>query len=219
MSPKKDSHKIEWVFRIKIPQGKPQQLILLLHGWTGDENSMWIFTSRLPEDAVLLAARGIFRTPVGGYSWQTHESGKWPQLIDFEPTIDALEEFLVPGNFRDYALNEDLFSKIKIVGFSQGAALAFAYGLVAPEKIASIAGLSGFVPGGVTDIVQSRPLINKFIFLAHGTRDELVPIERARSAVSLLQLAGAEVTYCEDDVGHKLSASCFRGMEMFFKNN
>jgi hypothetical protein len=32
----------------------------------------------------------------------------------------------------------------------------------------------------------------------------------------LLELGGASVIYCEDDVGHKLSSSCFRGMETFF---
>jgi predicted esterase len=55
------------------------------------------------------------------------------------------------------------------------------------------------------------------VFVAHGTRDELVPIERGRHTVQTLEQAGAQVTYCEDDVGHKLSAACFRALEAFFK--
>jgi predicted esterase len=43
-----------------------------------------------------------------------------------------------------------------------------------------------------------------------------VPIALGRRAVEILELAGASVTYCEDEVGHKLSASCFRGLEAFF---
>jgi hypothetical protein len=35
--------------------------------------------------------------------------------------------------------------------------------------------------------------------------------------VALLEKAGATVTYCEEDVGHKLSAGCFRGLESYFR--
>jgi predicted esterase len=54
--------------------------------------------------------------------------------------------------------------------------------------------------------------------MAHGTLDELVPVVRARQAVALLQQAGAQVDYCEDNVGHKLSATCFRSMQVFFED-
>ena len=36
--------------------------------------------------------------------------------------------------------------------------------------------------------------------------------------MSLLEQAGAQVTYCEADVGHKVSADCLRGLENFFKD-
>jgi len=54
------------------------------------------------------------------------------------------------------------------------------------------------------------------IFISLGTLYSLVPVERARQAASVLQLAGASVSYCEEEVGHKLSASCFRGLENYF---
>ena len=57
------------------------------------------------------------------------------------------------------------------------------------------------------------------MFLAHGAFDEIVPVGRAREAVKLLGQAGAQVTYCEDDVGHKLSLSCFQSLQTFFVRN
>ncbi len=66
--------------------------------------------------------------------------------------------------------------------------------------------------------MKEQPLAGKSCFMAHGTQDELVPVARARQARQTLLEAGAKVTYCEDDVGHKLSASCFRGMGKFFEN-
>jgi len=55
------------------------------------------------------------------------------------------------------------------------------------------------------------------VFITHGSKDILVPVDRARQAAELFDLVGAKVTYCEHDVGHKLNASCFRGLEIFYR--
>jgi phospholipase/carboxylesterase len=94
--------------------------------------------------------------------------------------------------------------------------LGYSFTLLHPERINAVVGLSGFLPDGVMPYIREHPLIDKPIFVTHGTQDELVPIERARRSVELLQEAGAQVTFCEDDVGHKLSADCFQGMQRFF---
>lgn len=215
-----NTHLANWHLRLRIPDGEgPHPVILMLHGWTGDENAMWIFNSRLPKDALLIAPRGLYGTPLGGYGWHTYQNGVWPIVEDFRPSVNALIELLTPEYFMNLDIDISRFSSTHIVGFSQGAALAFSLALMHPERVISIAGLSGFLPEGSSSFITHEPLIGKKVFLAHGTTDKLVPVERARNAVDLLRTAGAEVTYCEDDVGHKLSASCFRGMESFFAIN
>jgi phospholipase/carboxylesterase len=59
-------------------------------------------------------------------------------------------------------------------------------------------------------------LEGKPFFVAHGTRDETVNVERARASIAILEQAGAIVTYCEDEVGHKVSANCLRALREFF---
>jgi phospholipase/carboxylesterase len=86
-----------------------------------------------------------------------------------------------------------------------------------PERIASVAGLSGFLPEGTSTWLSNERLKGLPIFIAHGTEDELVPVNKARLSVDQLEKAGADVTYCEDEVGHKLSAKCFRGLEAFYQ--
>jgi phospholipase/carboxylesterase len=202
----------DWVFRQQTPAGAgPFPLILLIHGWTGDENSMWIFASRLPKNAMLVAPRGLFPAPLGGYGWQATLDRIWPDVADFQPAMTAFWNLLTPSNFPLANLDQ-----VNLAGFSQGAALAYSLALAYPQKVGVFAGLSGFAPGGVDALVSSRPLTGKTCFMAHGTRDELVPVARARQARQTLLDAGAQVTYCEDDVGHKLSAACFRGLETFF---
>ena len=108
-------------------------------------------------------------------------------------------------------------SSVSMVGFSQGAALAFAFGMLFPARVNLIAGLSGFMPQGAEAIARNKPLRDKHIFLAHGSQDQIVTVDRARSAVKVLESAGAEVSYCEDDVGHKLSTSCYQGLQNYFE--
>jgi phospholipase/carboxylesterase len=184
----------------------------MLHGWTGDENSMWVFTPRLPKNALMVAPRGLYMTKGSGYNWHPELSKPWPWVNDFQPTVDKLFAVISNGNFP-----EGDFSNLHILGFSQGAALAYTMVMMYPERIASLAGLSGFLPDGATAWLGPDRLKGLPVFIAHGTEDERVPIERARMSVELIEKAGAAVTYCEDNVGHKLSAKCFRGLEAFFQ--
>ncbi|UCH59428.1 MAG: hypothetical protein JSV61_14580 [Anaerolineales bacterium] len=203
-----------WVLHIHRPSsGLPERIILLLHGWTGDEEVMWVFARRLPKNALMIAPRGLYTTPLGGYGWHPYNPNKWPWVDDFLPTVEAFE-----GLLSDEQITTSGISHVSAVGFSQGAALAYAYALLRPYRFSSIAGLSGFLPEGAEALARNKPLVGKKIFIAHGTQDALVPVRRARNAVKLLGEAGAEVTYCEDEVGHKLSAKCFDGLRQFFKS-
>ena len=172
---------------------------------------MWIFANRLPKNALLVAPRGLYPAMLGGYGWHPVADRAWPDIDDFHPAIEAIWKLLKPGNFPTARLEQ-----VHIVGFSQGAALGYGLALSDPQRVGLVAGLSGFAPGGVESLVGSRPLEGKACFMAHGTQDQLVPVALARQARQALLKAGAQVTYCEDEVGHKLSAACFRGLETFF---
>jgi predicted esterase len=83
--------------------------------------------------------------------------------------------------------------------------------------VTSIASLSGFLPGGFVAFTNKAAADGVKVFIAHGSKDELVPIESAREAATALREAGADVTYCESDVGHKLSTECFQALGKFYK--
>jgi phospholipase/carboxylesterase len=201
------------IFRERSPVGiKPHKLLLLLHGWTGDENSMWIFTSRIPENYLVISPRGFWETPLGGYGWRKENSQNRGKIIDFEPAIDLLNGLIFSLDYPD--IDNQNFS---LMGFSEGAALAYAMALKYPERIERLAGLSGFIPDDL-DLGETKGILaGKNVFIAHGKKDELVSVERARKVVEVLTNAGAEVHYCEEDVGHKLSVGCFRGLGEYFQ--
>jgi phospholipase/carboxylesterase len=203
----------EWTLRVRVPERPgPHRLILMLHGWTGNEDVMWVFASRLPGDACLVSPRGLYPAQGSGYSWHSDHSRAWVDIEDFRPAMEALWQMLTPQNFPDVDV-----SKIGLVGFSQGAALAYSLALTSPERVKCLAGLAGFMPGHVEKLAERQPLKGKPVFVAHGERDEIVRMDRAYHAVEILEQAGAQVTGCFDDVGHKLGASCFRGLENYFQ--
>ena len=95
-------------------------------------------------------------------------------------------------------------------------ALVATLALLHPDRIGRAGVLSGFLPADAEPLVSSQPLRGKPFFVAHGTHDRTVPIEIGRRSVQLLEQAGADVTYCEDEVGHKLSAGCMRALQGYF---
>jgi len=205
----------DWVIRYRLPDGiGPYPVIWLFHGWTGDENSMSIFTSRIPHKYLLLAPRGLYTTPMGGYGWHPMDEGRiWPQVEDFGPVVNKLT--LLMENWPTAAPSAD-FSRFRAAGFSQGGALAYTFAILHPDRIIALAGLASFLPDGAGKYLQETNLKDLPVFVSHGIKDNLVPIARARQTVQLLDQAGAQVTYCESDVGHKLSVDCFKGMGVFF---
>jgi phospholipase/carboxylesterase len=94
------------------------------------------------------------------------------------------------------------------MGFSQGAALSFALAELLEKAPRAVVALAGYYPEGDSTRIKQIP-----VFWGHGTSDELVPIERARQDVAMLEAIGTDITYCEADVGHKLGIECTRGLK------
>ena len=207
-----------WTIRVRYAAREPARFMLLLHGWTGDENSMWIFARKFPEDLWIAAPRAPHVSKKGGYSWRLPHSvqaNDWglPTLSDLKPAADDLVH-LVDDISASIGVDTTQFY---VAGFSQGGALTNVLALLYPERIHKAAVLAGFMPTGTDELLARRVLAGKEFFVAHGSQDNLVPIELARQAIELLEEAGAQVTFCDAEVGHKVSADCLRGLESFLK--
>ncbi len=204
----------DWTLRLRAASARPARLLLLVHGWTGDENSMWVFVRRFPARYWIVAPRAPHATQPNGFSWRAGEGppGAPPNFEQLSPSAARLIG-LVDALAAEHQIDDPVFDAI---GFSQGAALVNTLALLHPARVGRLGVLAGFVPAGAESLMRGRPLEGKPIFVAHGTGDERVPVAEARRSIKLLEAAGANVTYCEDDVGHKLSANCLHALERFF---
>lgn len=205
----------KWVFRAKeAPKTSISKVMLLLHGHLGNENVMWVLTNPLPDSYTFIAPRAPLHMGEDQYSW--HEIQKrWP---DLEIYRDFIQDFLTQVD--NWLLERHINApKLDIMGFSQGAVVAYAMALLFPERIGKIAALAGFIPRNWKSQISPENLKARKVYIAHGTKDNTIPIEKAHEAVSWLKMNGADVTFCESDVDHKLSPNCYRGLGEFFKLN
>ena len=202
-----------WILRIRpaVPESSGK-ILLMLHGWTGDENSMQIFQRDLPRNYWIFAPRGPIQTPEGGYGWIGHRPGREATLQAFLEPAGKLHQ-LINDIRRDYSLPNQ---SIELMGFSQGAALAVAYCLTYPDQVSKVAILSGFLPFLPADYQPPAALANISFFVAHGSEDEIVRIEHAYEMVEFLKNAKANVHFCHSPVSHRISSACFRELTRFF---
>ena len=211
-----DLHLGDWQLKVRPPlQGDGDQVVLLNHGWTGDERAMWIFANAMPKDAWLLAARAPFKSAhedLGGYSWVDSRADAWSSYNEFGPARQSYLDMLDQLAAR---LKIDI-GKYSLVGFSQGAAFNMSLALDVPEQVERMACLAGFAPEGSREQASVQPLQGKPVFIAHGSQDQIVPLSMALQAKEILELAGAQVEYCEGNVGHKLGANCLSALKNFF---
>jgi phospholipase/carboxylesterase len=208
-----------WTLRVRAAQSKHPRLLVLIHGWTGDENSMWIFARALSPDYWIIAPRAPYPTTPSGFSWRPPELAQGdnfgrPTLETLRPAVEALIQLV-----DEYATSVKVdAAQFDLMGFSQGAVAVNLIGLLYPQRIRKMGVLSGFVPPDIEEIIAKKPLTGKQIFVAHGAKDKIIPLDFARASVEALKQAGAQIIYCEGDVGHKLSANCLRALEEYLSS-
>jgi len=191
----------------------PTATILILHGLGADGNDFVPVAEELQLDRVG-PVRFVFphapEMPVtinNGYRMRA-----WYDVLSFD--ADAPQD--ETGLRRSQALVEGLLAReeqrgiaperIVLAGFSQGCAMALLAGLRHKQRLAGITGLSGYLPLADKTAAERAPANQRTpIFLAHGTHDEVVALERGEQSRDALQALGYSVEWHEYLMGHSVT--------------
>lgn len=93
--------------------------------------------------------------------------------------------------------------RIVLAGFSQGGAMALQTGLRYPEKLAGIMALSCYLPLQQTVVAEAHHANSATsIFMAHGSRDPVVPLTLAATSRRQLLESGYAVEWHEYPMAH-----------------
>lgn len=189
-------------------------LVILAHGWGGNEAAMWIFARLVPQGVAIVTPRAPLTLPTGdGYFWFNYNPGNGRASSDtFTTAVKTLRQF-VRAMPDVYPIDPE---KVVLAGFSQGAMASNALVLTHPDAVCGVASLAGAVPP-LPETLSPQKLPDGFpVFIAHGTEDRLVPVDAARAALDTFSRLGAKVTYGEYPVGHKMNSAAMKALRAWF---
>jgi phospholipase/carboxylesterase len=196
-----------------IPAGDgPFPTVLAIHGWGASAHDLLGLAPLLHGGrALVLCPEGEVEVPIGGgmagHGWFPLTLGGPPDVAAFRRGADALRAFLDAALER-YPIDP---KRLVALGFSQGGALAYDLVLREPTRFAGLAALSSWFPPELAAEIEKRPEHEGLpVLITHGTRDQLIGVERARESREAVRPYGVALTYRELEMGHEINPEALR---------
>ncbi len=204
-SQEEDAVGLRFAFRPGANSESP--VVLFIHGRAGNRDVMWAFQRTIPADFAIVAFEAFTTDSIGGYSWwDMSQKGTLHEAIPH-----AAKRLSSAWNaFRDLKVLSP--SKVIAVGFSQGAILISASAFMGDCAFDGIGLLAGFP---YVDEERFNPIKIPSVFMANGTDDTIIPIERAREGRSRLESRGIFPELVEEQVGHKLGVQGMKALKQW----
>jgi len=175
---------------LPLSKNKPQQAIILCHGYGGDGkdiSTLAINWQRFLPNSIFLCPNGpeVCSINPQGYQWFDLTSER--EEIILEKSLEAEKKL---STFLDQILDNFQLEPINLalVGFSQGSMISIQVGIKKKNKINWLIGYSGKVINQrhLSNNINSKPKI----FLMHGENDTIVPVTHLLEAKEYLKKHG-----------------------------
>jgi len=199
------NYNLEAISISPFSKNKPQQVIVLCHGYGGDGqdiSNLAIHWQRFLPETIFLCpnAPEICAVNPQGYQWFDLSSDKEELIL--EKSLIAEEKL---NTFIDQILNNFQLepNNLALVGFSQGCMMSIQIALKKKKQISCLIGYSGKVINQkhLSDNIHSKPKI----FLMHGANDTLVPPTHLLEAKEYLVKHGLKIkTKLFKDCEHRI---------------
>lgn len=188
--------------------GKPNQLVLLLHGLGADGHDLiglaphW---AKLLPHAQFISPDAPFPcdTLPSGRQWFSPVGGRLPDHI--QSSVEMAAPILSAFIEAELERTNLEASQIGIVGFSQGTMMALHVALRHEKQVAAIVGYSGrlVAPDQIAGDIRARPPI----LLVHGDADTVVPVESMAIATKALKAVNVPIkSVLRPALGHSIDA-------------
>lgn len=171
--------------------------LLLLHGTGGNEEDLIPLGRELAPNASILSPRGKISEHGAPRFFRRLAEG----VFDMEDLVFRTHEL---AEFVENAAEEYGFDPAKLIGigYSNGANIAAGLILLHPGLLRAAVLFRSMVPlePEVTPDLSGLP-----VFMAAGTRDQMIPPDNTEKLANMLREAGAEVELRWRDIGHPLT--------------
>lgn len=185
--------------------GERPPLLILLHGVGSNERSMAQLAPAFDPRFVVVSARSPLELGPNAFGWfHVSFTAQGPVIVAEE----AEAGWRLLARFIDEAVAAygAAADRVVLAGFSQGAIMALATLLTAPEKVAGAVAMSGrLLPEVLPHAASAQALHGKPALVVHGVADEKLGIHLARWAREQLARFPLDVTYQELPMGHTIT--------------
>ena len=194
------------------PGAAPRATVIILHGLGADGTDFLPMADELKLDAVG-PVRYIFpRAPVrpvtinNGYPMRAWYDILAADLVRREDEAGLRESMAAVHRLIAAEVVRGVPARrIVLAGFSQGCAITLGAGVRCTERLAGLAGLSGYMPLADTTAAE-RHSANRDtpVFMAHGRNDGVVPMARGTAGRDLLQGLGQPLEWHDYPMEHSV---------------
>ncbi len=206
---------MQLLYAAHVPAGEgPFPTIVALHGWGASAHDLVGLAPILHRGrALVLCPQGPVTVPVApgysGYGWFPISGGGPPDPAEFAKGKAAVAGFLDEARAR-YPVDP---RKRVLLGFSQGGVLAYDLALREPERFTALVALSSWLPSALASTIPSQPGHAQLpTWVAHGTQDPMIPVQRGQESRDLLVELGVPTTYREYEMGHEVRPEALRDL-------
>lgn len=192
----------------KILDNNP--ILILLHGRGADEFDLLQIGELLNENFLTISIRAPKRFLFGGYTWFDMNNEMEINDDDFFKSFSDLNETI------NFILQKYNRSKNFILGFSQGAVMAYSIGLFRPKDFVGIIAQSGF-------LFESKKIQFDFnnktnFFQTHGKFDDVVSIKYADESKKYFEKNNLNLVSKYYQMSHEISDDCINDVKNWIKS-
>jgi phospholipase/carboxylesterase len=192
------------VFPDNFKAEQPYPMIVCLHGRGADMRDLAGLAPAIDQTGYLyICPNAPVTISIGpGYTGRAwYEPGGNPSPAAMEQALTALDG-VIRDTFNQYHVAA---GQAILLGFSQGGAMTYRYGMLRPEMFAGLVILSGALRHPETLLPHLPAARTQRLFIAHGTHDSMLPVDLSRDAVAFLEAQGYRPLYREYAMGHEIN--------------
>ena len=202
------------------PQKKNGKILIMLHGYGSNYNDLISLSDFLGNDYLYISIQANHSLDLNSYCWWSlHFDSDNTLKSDFDQaknSVENLNKFIQNEIIQKYKINRE---NIVLLGFSQGAMLAYALSLNFYEIYKKVIGLSGRILEEIIKPVSIDKYKDHKFYCSHGILDQTIPIIYARKASNLFDKNKIDHNYQEFESQHNLCMENIEAVKDWLKTN